>query len=71
MDAFANKQRTLQNVQVGDLVLCSRHGIAFFGTVTKVKESSVIVKLSQEDAQKLDLETPFTVVSHKNYVIKQ
>jgi uncharacterized protein YkvS len=70
MDASPNKQRTAPIAQIGDVVLFSRHGTAFFGTVTKIKEASVIVKISQNDAHKLDLQTPFTVVSHKNYIIK-
>jgi len=56
----------------GDKVLFKRNKLSILGEVVKVKEESVIVKISESDAEKLKIETPLTVVAHKNYkIIKQ
>jgi uncharacterized protein YkvS len=53
----------------GDKVLFERNGIVIIGKVSKVREESVIVTISKSDADALKVDTPLTVVSHKNYQI--
>lgn len=55
----------------GDTILFNRNGIKIIGKVIKIREESVIVSVSQKDAAKLRIETPITVVSHKNYQLIQ
>lgn len=51
----------------GDTILFHRQGQQFTGKVVKVKEESVLVSLTHQDAKLLHIETPITVVAHKNY----
>lgn len=51
----------------GNLIVFKRNGITIIGEVVKVKEESVIVKISEEHAEFLKYDTSLTVVSHKNY----
>ncbi|MDQ0229847.1 DUF2187 family protein [Metabacillus malikii] len=53
----------------GDKILFTRNGIEMIGEVFKVREESVIVSISKADAYLINVETPLTVVSHKNYQI--
>jgi uncharacterized protein YkvS len=53
----------------GDIVTFIRNGITIMGKVLKVREASVIVSIINDDAKALNLDTPFTIVSNKNYVI--
>jgi uncharacterized protein YkvS len=55
----------------GDKILFNRNGIRIIGEVVKVREESVIVSISLKDAVKIKVETPITVVSHKNYQLIQ
>lgn len=61
--------KTIKTAKDGDMIKFSRHGLELTGEVHQVRESSVIVKLSDEDAEYLKLDTPLTIVSHKNYVL--
>lgn len=58
-----------QRAIVGDKIKFKRMGLSFIGEVSLIREESVIVKLKSSDAETLKLDTPYTVVSHKNYVI--
>ena len=53
----------------GDKILFTRNGIEIAGEVYKVREQSVIVTISKNDAYIINVETPLTVVSHKHYQI--
>ncbi len=53
----------------GEKVLFKRNTFFILGEVVKVNEGSVIVKISESDAVKLKIDTPLTVVAHKNYKI--
>lgn len=55
--------------QVGDHIEFKRNGIAVIGEVIRVKAGSVLAKISDYDAERLKLETPITVISHKHYKI--
>lgn len=59
--------RTLATL--GDQILFKRNDQTFTGKVMRVKENSVLVNISDEDAEKLKLETPITVVAHHHYKI--
>lgn len=52
-----------------DMVLFKRKSFSIIGEVLDVKEGSVIVKISDSDANRINVDTPLTVVSHKNYKI--
>lgn len=54
---------------VGDKIKFQRMGFEIFGEVCDVKETSVVVRISDDDAGRMQLETPLTVVSHKNYKV--
>jgi uncharacterized protein YkvS len=56
-----------QLAKEGDKVLFERNGLVIIGEVFKVREASVIVTISKSDAEGINVETPLTVVSHKNY----
>lgn len=51
----------------GDQVLFKRNNLSINGEVIKVKESSVIVQISPSDAERIRIDTLYTVVSHRNY----
>lgn len=54
---------------VGNTVRFSRNGINICGQVESYRENTVIVSISDEDAAKLHLESPLTLVNHKNYEV--
>jgi len=39
------------------------------GTIHKILENSVIVKISEDDADRIGVASNLTVVSHKNYTV--
>lgn len=51
----------------GDRIRFERLGYTIIGEVVRVKEESVLVSISEYDAERLKIDTPITVVSHKNY----
>lgn len=53
---------------IGEKIQFHRFGETFVGEVSIVRDDSVIVKVSESDAKTLKLDTPLTVVSHKNYL---
>lgn len=55
-------------VAIGNKVKFTRLGTVFIGEVTAIRELSVVVKISEDDARTLKLDTPYTVVSNKNYI---
>jgi uncharacterized protein YkvS len=55
---------------IGKKVDFYRKNIKLSGTIEKVLNNSVIVSISKDYAAQLELETPYTVVGHKNYVVK-
>jgi uncharacterized protein YkvS len=61
------KMTTNQLAKEGDKVRFERNGLVIIGEVFKVREASVIVTISKSDAEGINVETPLTVVSHKNY----
>lgn len=53
----------------GNKIMFNRHGLELTGEVVRVREESVLVSISQHNAELLNIETPVTVVSHKHYQI--
>ncbi|HLU23098.1 MAG TPA: DUF2187 family protein [Bacillaceae bacterium] len=64
-NVFENKKVA----KIGDKVIFTRQGYSIVGKVTIVKEESVIVYISNMDAKRLKIDTPVTVVAHKNYKV--
>ncbi|CAI9395549.1 hypothetical protein BACSP_04144 [Bacillus sp. T2.9-1] len=60
---------SISKAAVNDHISFSRGKREVFGIVTSVKENSVIVELSSEDAKYFQYESNLTVVNHKNYLI--
>lgn len=54
---------------VGEEIKFTRNGFEVKGRIHKILEQSVIVELSDEDAEKIGAKSNLTVVSHKNYSI--
>ncbi|WP_394237845.1 DUF2187 family protein [Niallia oryzisoli] len=53
----------------GNRITFTRNGYQISGEVLKVKDASVLVSISQQDAELIQIETPVTVVAHKHYQI--
>ena len=53
----------------GDKILFKRNSVSIIGEVIQVKEGSVVVQINDSDAERIKIDTPITVVSHKNYKI--
>ncbi|MCM3585922.1 YkvS family protein [Mesobacillus maritimus] len=61
------KQKRVANL--GEKVRFMRNDMIIVGEVTIVKDESVIVNVSRSDARRLNIDTPLTVVAHKNYQV--
>lgn len=57
------------NTKIGNKIEFERRGRKLEGLVTNVRENTVIVELSKEGIDFLELENEFTVVNHSNYKI--
>ncbi|MGR3766549.1 DUF2187 family protein [Rossellomorea sp. NS-SX7] len=57
------------NANLGDKIEFKRKKQIVNGVVTALRENTVIVKVKNDAAKKLDLPDNQTVVAHKNYVI--
>ncbi|WP_248892081.1 DUF2187 family protein [Bacillus methanolicus] len=55
--------------QKGDVIIFLRNGIKLKGVVFKIRDNSALVNINKSIAANLGLETPFTVVNHKNYSV--
>jgi uncharacterized protein YkvS len=58
-----------KKAKTGDTVLFQRKDLTLEGIVYLVRDNSVLVKISKEDANILGYETQNTVVGHGNYMI--
>lgn len=54
---------------VGEEIKFSRNGFDVKGRIHKILDHSVIVELSDEDAQHIGAKSNLTVVSHKKYSV--
>ncbi|SIT75599.1 DUF2187 family protein [Edaphobacillus lindanitolerans] len=55
----------------GELISFVRNNHEVFGTIVKILENSVIVKLSKADARRIGAASEMTVVSHKHYTVTE
>ena len=53
----------------GDTIQFKRNGLIIQGVVEMYRENTVLVSISDSDAAKLLLESPITLVNHKNYIV--
>lgn len=58
-----------QKAREGQPVIFTRKGSSIIGKVRIVRENSVLVEISKDAAEFLNIETNLTVVSHQNYKI--
>jgi uncharacterized protein YkvS len=58
----------MANAQIGDVISFKREGEEFEGTVTGIRENSVIVQYGYSKAKDEPLTT---IVNHKNYKINK
>jgi uncharacterized protein YkvS len=57
--------------QSGDVIIFERGGLTVKGMVFKIRNNSALVKINNSMAASLGLETPMTVVNHKNYRVDE
>ncbi len=57
------------HASIGDTVKFERNGYTIHGQVEVYREHTVLVSISDADAAKLHLESPITLVNHKNYTV--
>ena len=57
-----------KNVELGFYVSFIRKNNSYNGKVIQKRENTVLVELSKEQAQQLDIETNLTVVNYKNCI---
>ncbi|CAM3238153.1 DUF2187 domain-containing protein [Filibacter tadaridae] len=55
--------------QIDEQITFVRNDFEVNGTIFKILENSVIVEISEEDADKIGAASNLTVVAHKNYSI--
>ncbi|MGE7917061.1 DUF2187 family protein [Lysinibacillus xylanilyticus] len=53
----------------GDTIEFERNGLTIQGVVATYREHTVLVSICDSDAAKLHLESPITLVNHKNYTV--
>lgn len=57
----------IKTANTGDIILFERNSSTYEGKVFNVRINSVLVEISNTDAQTLGYEQPNTVVRHGNY----
>lgn len=71
--AFPRKEKPVSDFvsarQVDEEISFVRNDHEVNGTIHKILENSVIVKISEEDADLIGVASNLTVVSHKNYTV--
>ncbi|PIC64176.1 hypothetical protein CSV79_08295 [Sporosarcina sp. P13] len=71
--AFPRKDRPVSDFvalrQVDEVISFNRNDHEVSGTIFKILENSVIVKISDADAEQIGAASNMTVVAHKNYTV--
>ncbi|MBO1909831.1 MULTISPECIES: DUF2187 family protein [unclassified Sporosarcina] len=71
--AFPRKERPVSDFvaarKVDEEISFVRNDYKVYGTIYKILENSVIVQISNEDADLIGAASNLTVVSHKNYSV--
>lgn len=58
-----------EHASIGNTIKFERNGYTIYGEVESYREHTVLVLISDADAAKLHLESPITLVNHKNYTV--
>ena len=73
--AFPRKERPVSDFvaarKVDEEISFVRNDHKVYGTIYKILENSVIVQISNEDAELIGAPSNLTVVSHKNYSVDE
>ncbi len=71
--AFPRKEHPVSDFiaarYIGEKISFIRNGVYVFGTIHKILENSVIVEISEKDAEQIGAASSLTVVAHKNYTV--
>ena len=71
--AFPRKEHPVSDFiaarYIGEKISFIRNGVYVIGAIHKILENSVIVEISEEDAEQIGAASTLTVVAHKNYTI--
>lgn len=71
--AFPRKEKEVSDFvaarKIDEEITFVRNEHEVYGTIFKILENSVIVKISQKDADRIGAASNLTVVSHKNYSV--
>ncbi len=59
----------VKKAQKGDVIIFLRNGVKVKGLVIEIRDNSALVHINKSIATSLGLETPNTVVNHKNYSV--
>ncbi|EGQ26377.1 DUF2187 family protein [Mammaliicoccus sciuri] len=72
--AFPRKDRPISDFvasrYVDEVISFNRNQHEVSGTIHKILENSVIVKISEADAEQIGAASNMTVVAHKNYTVE-
>lgn len=73
--AFPRKDRPISDFvaarQIDEKISFVRNDHEVSGTIYKILENSVIVQISNEDAELIGAASNLTVVAHKNYSVEE
>ena len=73
--AFPRKDRPISDFvaarYIDEKISFVRNDHEVNGTIYKILENSVIVQISNEDAERIGAASNLTVVSHKNYSVEE
>lgn len=72
--AFPRKEHPVSDFiaarKIGEKISFTRNDVFVVGTIHKILENSVIVEISEEDADLIGAASTLTVVAHKNYTVE-
>ncbi|MFJ6211617.1 DUF2187 family protein [Lysinibacillus sp. NPDC092081] len=63
------KKLKRNHASYGDSIQFKRNGLIIQGAVEMYRVNTVLVSISDSDAARLRLESPITLVNHKNYTV--
>ncbi len=72
--AFPRKEHPVSDFiaarKIGEKISFTRNDVFVLGAIHKILENSVIVEISEEDADLIGAASTLTVVAHKNYTVE-
>ncbi|MFJ8104084.1 DUF2187 family protein [Lysinibacillus sp. NPDC096212] len=63
------KKLKRNHASYGDTIQFERNGLIIQGVVEMYRENTAFVSISDSDAARIRLESPTTLVNHKNYTV--